>query len=89
MTFLTSLGANYPNPFSTLTTIPFNINIRSYITLEVLDELGRIVATLANDSYEIGNYETKFNADNLPGASYFIRLRSGKETFIRSILLTK
>ncbi len=85
----TSLGTNYPNPFTSSTTIPFTLGERSFIELEISDVLGRSYATLTKGNYNAGNYEAKFNADNLSAGMYFIRLRTEKENFTKSILITK
>ncbi len=85
----TSLGTNYPNPFSTSTTIPFSIGERSNITVEVFDALGRSYGVLANGSYEAGSYDTKFNAENLSSGIYFIRLHTEKQNITKAIEIAR
>jgi photosystem II stability/assembly factor-like uncharacterized protein len=87
--FISSLGTNYPNPFSSSTTIPFSIGERSYITLEVFDPLGRSKAILANGNYEAGSYNVKFAAENLSAGIYFVRLRTEKESFTKTLEILK
>jgi agmatine deiminase len=47
-------GNNYPNPFSTLTTIPLEITRRSHVHLEILDIRGTRIKTLASKVFEPG-----------------------------------
>ena len=87
--FTSSLSSNYPNPFSSSTIIPFTIGERSYITLEIFDALGRSYATLANGNYNAGNYEAKFNAENLSAGMYLVRLRTDKQSFTKTLEIVK
>ena len=41
-----SVGQNYPNPYTTKTTIPFTLNLPSHVTLDLWDVLGRKVAKI-------------------------------------------
>ncbi|NTW42152.1 MAG: T9SS type A sorting domain-containing protein, partial [Cellulomonadaceae bacterium] len=40
------LDQNFPNPFNPTTTLRFDLQEQSYVSLAVYDLLGRIVATL-------------------------------------------
>jgi photosystem II stability/assembly factor-like uncharacterized protein len=85
----TLLGTNYPNPFSASTTIPFSLAERSFITIEVLDALGRSVAEVASGVYEAGKYETKFDAGNLAAGTYFIRLKTENKSYFSACVVSK
>jgi photosystem II stability/assembly factor-like uncharacterized protein len=85
----TSLGTNYPNPFSSTTIIPFTLNEPSFVTLEVLDELGRNCSVLTTGSYDAGHYTEKFNTDNFSAGMYFVRLRTSKQSLIKTIQILK
>jgi serine protease AprX len=85
----TSLGANYPNPFSSSTTIPFTIGERGFVTLEVLDPLGRSCAVLASGNYNAGGYEVKFNGEHFTAGAYFVRLKTEKQSFTKILELVK
>ncbi|MCK5571513.1 MAG: T9SS type A sorting domain-containing protein, partial [Bacteroidetes bacterium] len=68
---------NYPNPFNPSTTIRFSLpgdGALVAVTLEVLDVLGRPVATLIRGHVAPGNHEELFNADGLPSGVYIYRL---------------
>lgn len=59
------LNQNYPNPFNPSTVISFNISTDSYVSLRVIDILGREVATLINNEWKsAGEHEVDFNLNN-------------------------
>lgn len=84
-----TLSPNYPNPFSSSTTIPFAIGKSGYLSLEIVDMLGRKIAVLAGGSYEPGSYEAKFNRDNLAAGMYFVRLLTENRSFIKPMVITR
>ena len=66
----------YPNPFNPVTTIAFSVPVRSRVTLQVFDVLGREVARLVDGEKAAGGYELRFNAANLPSGVYIYRLHA-------------
>jgi hypothetical protein len=91
---LTSLGANYPNPFNPSTTIPFSLARASHVTLRVYDVTGREVATLADGIRAAGRYTAQWNgvADNgvrVSSGVYFARLDANETQRTQKLVLTK
>lgn len=90
------LYQNYPNPFNPSTTIEYTIpNVvssvvssfsLSHVTMIVYDALGREVAELVNELKQPGNYEVKFEANNLPSGIYFAVLKVN--SFYKSIKMS-
>jgi photosystem II stability/assembly factor-like uncharacterized protein len=78
---------NYPNPFSSLTTISWQLAQSSKVTLKVLDIVGRTVATLVDEQRPQGKYETQFNAAILPKGIYFYQLKAGEFSQTRKMIL--
>jgi len=76
------LYQNYPNPLNPATNIRFSISDLGLVTLRVYDILGKAVATLVDEEKETGEYEVKFNANNLSSGIYFYQLKAG--TFIET-----
>jgi hypothetical protein len=68
-----TLWQNYPNPFNPTTSIQFSIPTRSAVTLEVVDVLGRVVATLAEGEFDAGLHQLSWEARAASGI-YFARL---------------
>ena len=83
------LKQNYPNPFNPETIITFSLSEQAFVTLEVVDLTGRVVATLANETYSAGNYRVKFNADGLASGTYLAVLRADASVQMRTMLLLK
>mgnify|MGYP001592195347 CR=1 FL=1 len=85
-----SLQQNYPNPFNPQTTIGFSLLAIGNVTLKIFDVLGREVATLIdNETIHAGNYEKKWNAENLPSGIYFSSLTVNNFTQTKKMLLLK
>ena len=72
------LKQNYPNPFSTVTTIPWQIAESGKVTLKVIDIVGRTVTVLVDEQRPQGKYETRFDAATLPKGIYFYQLKAGE-----------
>ncbi len=88
-----SLSQNYPNPFNPVTKIRFAVPLchsgvgrNPLVVLTVFDILGKVVATLVNESLQPGTYETTFDASNLTSGIYFYQLQS--DNFIQTKKLT-
>ena len=87
------LQQNYPNPFSTTTTIPYQLNKQSEVSLKIYDILGREVRTLSIGSEMIGPHELLWDGRNSVGQKiavgvYFCELRSKNETHVRKMIFS-
>ncbi len=69
------LHQNYPNPFNPTTMISYSLPIRSYVSIDIFDALGRHITTLVNEEKSAGNHEVQFNAKNLSSGIYFYRIQ--------------
>ena len=77
----TKLGQNFPNPFSTETTIPFELNEASHIKISVLNMLMQEVCTLTDKHLLPGKYSTTWNGTDRSGnrihtGIYFCKMES-------------
>lgn len=85
-----SLEQNYPNPFNPATKINFSVPANSgSFRLEVFDVSGKIVQVLFEGELIAGNYTADFEAADLAGGVYFIRLSSENISLTRKIILLK
>lgn len=84
-----TLFQNYPNPFNPTTVISYQLPTNSYVTLKVFDILGRKVETLVDGRQEAGVHSVKFNGAGLSSGVYFYRLKGGKYSITRKLLLLK
>ena len=83
------LCQNYPNPFNPSTTIRYQLSTRSHVSLTILDCLGRVVATIVDNTQDAGLYSITFTADRLSTGIYFYRLRAGVLSETRKLMLLK
>ncbi|MFC2132931.1 T9SS type A sorting domain-containing protein, partial [Bacteroidota bacterium] len=73
---LNSLDQNYPNPFTTLTEVNYELATGSAVTLEVYDITGRKVLDINEGYRSAGKQKIKINADNLESGVYYYTLVS-------------
>jgi hypothetical protein len=89
-----TLYQNYPNPFNPSTTITFELEQRSHVTLTILNMLGQEVAHLVNREMAAGAQSVRWNGttdDGTPVASgiYLYRLTAGDFVQTRKMELLK
>lgn len=90
----TRLFPNHPNPFNPATTIRFELATESRVTLTVYDVSGRRIRTLIDKRMEPGAHDalwegTNDRGDQMSSGVYFLRLRSGKTSQTRAMVLLK
>nr|NQU93345.1 T9SS type A sorting domain-containing protein [Bacteroidota bacterium] len=68
------LHQNYPNPFSTSTCITFDLPSPANAKIEIFNHFGQKVETLLNKPMSSGSLKLEFNAGDLPGGVYFVRM---------------
>ena len=84
-----SLFQNYPNPFKVSTTIDYKIPRRGFVTLKVLNILGKEVSEIVNESKAAGIYSIVFDASDFENGTYFCTLIFGKSILVKKMLLIK
>ncbi len=68
---------NYPNPFTTVTTLQYSVPGAGPVTLEVYNAIGQRMVTLASGEERAGTHYAVFHRQGLPNGTYFYRLRTG------------
>ena len=61
------ISTNYPNPFSAQTTISFNLNQKSMVTVNIYNLNGTLVKTLLNENLSKGKHEVIWYGNNISG----------------------
>lgn len=81
------LEAPYPNPFSDVVTIVYNLELPSDVQLELFDMLGRRIQTISQSAQSAGSHEVMIDGSNLAPGVYVIRLtvESGLSTTRRVV----
>jgi len=76
------LLGNFPNPFSETTTVAFEVDERTPVTLTVFNVQGLEIRKLVNETKSPGYHEVRFDAADLPSGIYFVRLQTpaGKQS---------
>jgi spore germination protein YaaH len=92
------LFQSYPNPFNPSTVISWQLEVGSYVTLKVLDILGREITTLVSEYQQPGLHNSKFMINNLSAGRqvstlsnsvYFYRLSAGNYSETKKMILLK
>ena len=84
-----SLQNNYPDPFTSGTTISYSIPETTHVELTVYDISGRIIKTLVNNTQDAGSYSVNWNCENeLPGL-YFYKIKAGSFTEVKKCSLLR
>ncbi len=88
-----SLYESYPNPFTSFTTIQYNLGNSGFTTLKVYNIYGEEVATLAEGFREAGLHTVKFYVSgerlSLGSGVYFYRLQSGSFISMKQMIFVK
>ncbi len=92
-----TLKQNYPNPFNPETTIRFGVPASAQdaqTTLTVYNILGEKIAVIFSGHLKMGFHEFKWNGKNLLGKNvasgvYFYKLKSGKTSIIKKMVLVR
>jgi len=79
----------YPNPFSSITTISWEIPANDFVTLKIYNMLGVEVASLVNDIQPDGKHEIIFDAGHLNNGIYLIQLNVGSYSEHKFVILNK
>lgn len=80
-----NLIINYPNPFTSSTTITFKSS-GGHVLVQVFDTTGRKMATLTDQVYVAGTYSLVFDSGALASGVYYARLQNGSLQQVRPML---
>lgn len=83
------LTNNYPNPFSSETTITYSLPTNAHVELTVYNITGRIVKTLVHESQSAGRYSVSWQVENEESGLYFYKMKAGAFTGIKKCILQK
>ena len=83
-----NLISNYPNPFTASTYINFTTN-GGYTLVQVFDNEGKIIKTLADGEYAPGTYKVWFENENYLSGVYYARLQNGSLQQVRNMMIVR
>ena len=81
------LEQNFPNPFTTQTTIQFTMPKRETVTISLFDMNGRVLKTLINGTKEAGSHVITLNTGTLPKGIYYYRMQAGDFTDAKKLTI--
>ncbi|MCK9611159.1 MAG: SBBP repeat-containing protein [Candidatus Cloacimonas sp.] len=84
----------YPNPFNPLTTIDYEISMPADVKIEVYNNRGQLVRNFILGYKEQGSYKLTWEGEDNNGCLcstgiYYIRMKAGKEIYIKKAVLLK
>jgi flagellar hook assembly protein FlgD len=88
------LSQNFPNPFSSSTTIPYFLPFEGNVNLSVYNIMGEKIVTLVDETQQSGQHNKiwdgcdKVNCD-LPGGVYLVCLKASSLDNKRPVLNSK
>jgi hypothetical protein len=85
----TALKQNFPNPFTTSTTILFSLSSDQFVTLKMYDMVGREVATIVNEALTAGTYSRLWNSASMPSGVYVATMKAGSVIDTKRTVLIK
>ncbi len=83
------MAAGYPNPFVSATTIRYELNTSTDITISVFDRSGKLVQTIVDQNMDAGVYEARFEGESLPAGLYFAKIATNGGKDVQVLKLAK
>lgn len=83
-----NLIKNYPNPFTESTYIDFTTS-GGHTLVQVFDNEGRLIKTLADSEYPAGTYKIWFENENYGSGVYYARLQNGAVQQVRNMVIAR
>lgn len=84
-----TLSQNFPNPFNPTTSLEYTIDSTTDVRLQVVDLLGRVVATLVDAKQQANTYRVSFDASKLASGTYIYRLETPHQVINKTMVLVK
>ncbi len=84
-----ALNPAYPNPFNPATTLSWDLEAATELSIRVIDVRGREVAHLAEGHSGPGQFSLSWDASELSSGVYFIQLITPEATAIQKVMLLK
>jgi len=85
-----ALSQNFPNPFNSITEIPFNLTKSAVVNLEIYDLVGKKIATLLNNQLlQAGFHSINLNANEMASGIYFYRLTTSQNRATKRMIILK
>jgi len=84
-----SLEPNYPNPFTTQTTIAFSLQEREIVQLRILDMSGRMVEEITTQEFTAGTHQIEWSPRETINQLYILEMQVGNKYQRRKLVQQK
>ena len=84
-----SMNPAFPNPFNSMTSIPFEMSKESEVKIQIFDLSGRVVDEIIDRKLPAGLHTVNWNADNLSTGIYFIKMDASGFSSIQKVSLLR
>ncbi|MCK4569703.1 MAG: T9SS type A sorting domain-containing protein [Bacteroidales bacterium] len=78
----------HPNPFTHETTLEFTLDSRSDVAIEVYDNRGIRVGTIANQSFDQGEHQLRWDGSRLTAGVYIVKMVIGDRVYMAKVVKT-
>ena len=75
-----------PNPFNNETTLRFTIDSRSDVSIDIYNNSGVYVSTLANKSFDQGTHQLRWNAEGHAAGIYVVKMRVDDKIYTSKLI---
>lgn len=79
----------FPNPAKENTTIRFRINNTSHVTINLLDNNGKLLKTVLNEEKSEGEHAVRLDLSDVPQGFYLYQLKTGFVNESKKMIVTK
>jgi photosystem II stability/assembly factor-like uncharacterized protein len=79
----------YPNPFTGFITISYYLEESGFVSLDIINDCGQVVAELTNKIQTGGNHQYTWQLPRIKPGVYFCRLNNGSRVIVSKIVLMK
>ncbi len=83
------LHQNYPNPFNPVTSITYELPLKSHVQLAIYDLTGKEVIKLVNEFKDSGKHGVKWNGSRISSGIYFYVLDTPSNKLVKKLVLIK
>ena len=79
----------YPNPFSSLVTIKYNIPTKTKVSIQIFDCYGQLIDEVVEQKEAVGKNEVKWDASTFGNGIYYCLLSTQNETKSIKLIIVK
>ncbi|MBL7903855.1 MAG: T9SS type A sorting domain-containing protein [Bacteroidales bacterium] len=77
----------YPVPVTDAAHIRFRLPYSGYVKMEIINSLGQVVTSLADQVLTAGEHSRVWHTGGIPAGLYTCRIQSGREVWLRKLLV--